>query len=722
MFKPRRSQFILTFLVILTSWRYCSAQTAEIDSLKRCLEYKQSDTSRIKTLQELSRVIKDKTVWPAFNQEMLDLAEKHLKTCKRSSPAYLFYSRFYASAFNNKGFLAFQLGDVPKGLENHFRALGIREEIKDPKGIATSLNNIAGIYNFQGETDKAIDFYNRSLEIRTKLKDHIGIAKCLNNIAIIYINTNNLVKATKFSQEALAIEKENNDQIGMAYSFNNLGLICNASKDSLNALVYYLKALKIEPKNSYTLNFIARIYYEMDSLPKAIDYCLQGLKIGKEAGNPINIRNSANLLKEIYLKQNKPAEALTMYEMFIKMRDSIYNAETRKSSIKTQLQYDFDKKELLLTEAKARQTLIYEETARRNKLQFEFEQAQVKSNSEKEKQQLAFDENLKRLRLNEEFKNQKAASKAEQEKKDISSAAQSRQKSLVIYGIIAGLLIVSIFSFYLFRRFRITERQKKIIELQKELVEEHRKEIIDSITYAKRLQQAILPSLQEIKSYFPESFLLYHPKDIVAGDFYWMEHLGNITYIAAADCTGHGVPGAMVSIVCSNALNRAVKEFGMRDTGAILDKTRDLVLETFAKSNSEVKDGMDISILAVDKGKNEVFWSGANNQLWYIEKEEFKEITANKQPIGKIDNPKPFTTHSIVPSEGTTFYLMTDGFPDQFGGPKGKKFKYKPLQEMLLSNVSKPLEEQRGLLAEAFLSWKGNLEQVDDVTIIGIRI
>ncbi|MHB8259005.1 MAG: two-component regulator propeller domain-containing protein [Bacteroidia bacterium] len=281
----------------------------------------------------------------------------------------------------------------------------------------------------------------------------------------------------------------------------------------------------------------------------------------------------------------------------------------------------------------------------------------------------------------------------------------------------------------------VAERTDEIVK-QKDLIEVKQKEIIDSITYAKRLQQAIFPSANEIKKYLPDTFLYYKPKDIVAGDFYWMEHLDNMTYVAAADSTGHGVPGAMVSVVCSNALNRAVKEFGLRDTGIILNKTRELVLETFAKSGEEIKDGMDISMLRVElpspserNGRVRLQWSGANNPLWYVVnspleggQREILEIKADKQPIGKTDNPKPFTTHTLELHKGDTIYLITDGYPDQFGGIKGKKFKYKPLEEMLVANSLKPLAEQRNILSQSFDNWKGSLEQVDDVTIVGIKV
>ena len=220
----------------------------------------------------------------------------------------------------------------------------------------------------------------------------------------------------------------------------------------------------------------------------------------------------------------------------------------------------------------------------------------------------------------------------------------------------------------------------------------------------------------------PDSFILYKPKDIVAGDFYWMEVKDDIIFIAAADCTGHGVPGAMVSVVCSNALNRTIKEFGLRDTGKILDKVTELVIETFEKSDKNVMDGMDISLLAINKSTKQIHWSGANNPLWYIHNNELTDITADKQPIGKHDNRKPFTSNNIAFLPNTTFYLFTDGYADQFGGIKGKKFKYKQLEEKLLASCNMPLAEQQGFLDKTFVEWKGSLEQVDDVCIIGIRI
>ncbi len=272
------------------------------------------------------------------------------------------------------------------------------------------------------------------------------------------------------------------------------------------------------------------------------------------------------------------------------------------------------------------------------------------------------------------------------------------------------------------KRFQLTKRQKITIETINKEIEEKNRDILDSIIYAKRLQEAILPPQEFVNTHLANNFIYYQPKDIVAGDFYWAEKVGEKFFIAAADSTGHGVPGAMVSVVCSNALNRTIKEFKLTETGKILDKTRELVIETFEKSASEVKDGMDISLLCIDSKNKNIYWSGANNPLWYIQDNELKEIKADKQPIGKSDYPKPFTTHQVEYKESTAFYLFTDGLADQFGGPNGKKFKYKQFSDLLIKNNNLSHQHQWEIINKAFLDWKGDLEQVDDICVIGIKL
>ncbi|MBL7898388.1 MAG: serine/threonine-protein phosphatase [Crocinitomicaceae bacterium] len=271
-------------------------------------------------------------------------------------------------------------------------------------------------------------------------------------------------------------------------------------------------------------------------------------------------------------------------------------------------------------------------------------------------------------------------------------------------------------------------RFQKLLKQKNEEIEHKSQEIIDSINYAKRIQEAILLPVHLVKNHLPDSFVIYKPKDIVAGDFYWIEEIQDSTLVSVADCTGHGVPGAMVSVVCHNALNSALREFDLTDPGEILDKTRDLVTRQFSKSTQEVKDGMDISLVSLEKdyknGFRKLHWAGANNPLWILRKgaQEIEEIKPDKQAVGRGEHLKKFTTHSINLQKGDLIYIFSDGFADQFGGERGKKYKYKPFKDLLVLHANKSMKEQEETILHEFEIWKKDLEQVDDICIIGIRI
>ncbi|MBL7898741.1 MAG: serine/threonine-protein phosphatase, partial [Crocinitomicaceae bacterium] len=325
-----------------------------------------------------------------------------------------------------------------------------------------------------------------------------------------------------------------------------------------------------------------------------------------------------------------------------------------------------------------------------------------------------------------EFEKQQAIKdtehQAEIDRQQTIADADKKRQYIIITAVSIGLVIVIIFSIFLTNRFRVTQRQKKIIEEQKHEVEEKNKEILDSIRYAKRIQNAILPSMDAMNKALKNGFVLYKPKDVVAGDFYWMEQVDNKVYFAAADCTGHGVPGAMVSVVCSNALSKALLEENADSTGTLLDRTRDIVINRLAKSGEEMKDGMDISICAVDYEKMELQWSGANNPLWLVRDNELIEYKADKQPVGVHSAMKSFTTHTISILKNDFLYVMTDGFQDQFGGESGKKFKAAKLKEKILAIKNTSMDEQCRLLDQEFENWRKGFEQIDDVCIIGVRI
>ena len=308
---------------------------------------------------------------------------------------------------------------------------------------------------------------------------------------------------------------------------------------------------------------------------------------------------------------------------------------------------------------------------------------------------------------------------------------------ILAFYMFSGALTAMVISFFIIWYFRninqeyediILKKNKKLInsneqiKLQKINIEEKSKEVTDSINYASRIQHAILPQKQKIDNFLPDNFIIYKPKDIVAGDFYWIEKVDNNLIIAAADCTGHGVPGAMVSVVCHNALNRAVREFNHIEPDKILNKTRELVIETFDQGDEDVKDGMDIALCTINLNTKQLQFAGANNPLFIIKNNKLHITKGDRQPIGDFMKSKPFTINKIDLAKGDTIYIFTDGYADQFGGPNGKKLKQKKMKELLLSNINLSMKEQKLIIEDAFETWKGKIEQIDDVCIVGFRI
>ncbi len=300
--------------------------------------------------------------------------------------------------------------------------------------------------------------------------------------------------------------------------------------------------------------------------------------------------------------------------------------------------------------------------------------------------------------------------------------AQNANQQRTIYFISFGFILVLVLSVIAFRNARKVKKAKLIIEDQKAKVEEKNRDITDSINYARRIQNAILPARHVVRDLLPDSFILYQPKDIVAGDFYWIEKTGSEILFAVADCTGHGVPGAMVSVVCHGALTRSVREFSCTQPSEILNKTRELVIDTFDQTEENVKDGMDISLCSIDFGKMKLQFSGANNPAFIVRNNEMISINADKQPVGRFETSASFTHHSMDLEKGDCLYLFSDGYADQFGGPAGKKFKVKMLKQLLLDYHKISMSEQVALLKERFEKWKGDFSQVDDVCVFGLRI
>jgi serine phosphatase RsbU (regulator of sigma subunit) len=435
------------------------------------------------------------------------------------------------------------------------------------------------------------------------------------------------------------------------------------------------------------------------------------------------------------------AKAYDYQKKYLEIRDSTLNSEKQKQINELEAKYENEKKEQQIQVLNRDNKISQLQLIRQKEtltLQEAENEAKQKSILLLEKESSLKEAELEKEKSKSEAERNKAAL-ANQQKAAAEMEAANQRK--IVYLFAGGSLLLVFFLFSLYHGYRQKKKaneeilqQKKIIEHQKEIVEERNKEVTDSINYAKRLQEAILPPVPFIKEFLPQSFVYYQPKDIVAGDFFWMEHThaphekGKV-FFAVADCTGHGVPGAMVSVVCSNALNRAVKEFGITEPGKILDKVTDLVQATFSRSENQVRDGMDISICAIDFASMKLQWAGANNPLWVIRSKELLEFKPNKQPVGHFENRVPFQTHEMELQREDVLYLFSDGYADQFGGEHlpggkagGKKFKESNLKKLLLEIVQEKPETQEQKLAETIQQWMGNLEQLDDICIMGVRV
>lgn len=313
------------------------------------------------------------------------------------------------------------------------------------------------------------------------------------------------------------------------------------------------------------------------------------------------------------------------------------------------------------------------------------------------------------------------------ERELILDAERRRQTYWLLFSISMAVAI-TVIAVLVYRSLQRTRKAKSLIEGQKRLVENKQQEIIASINYSKRLQDAILPPRELIKQYFPESFVLYMPKDIVAGDFYWLKRVDDTLFVATADCTGHGVPGALVSVVCASALREAVREFELKDPGKVLDTVTSLLLDTFGDGGAHVKDGMDISLLAIDLRDRSVRWCGANIPLFYIpcgvngaDHGPLTKVLPDRQPVGRHENRKPFTTVTLDVKPGTTLYLFSDGYADQFGGAKDKKFMRRSFEQLLSETAGYGLARQGEILRTTLEKWRKNADQTDDITVVGLR-
>lgn len=558
----------------------------------------------------------------------------------------------------------FERGYFKRGEQEMKAIMEIFDNIKHPEIKALILNGFAFFHSNQGNFDKAFEYCYASIKEGEKAISKKNVYWGHYTLGVLYFDLKDFENSEKFYKEALQGFIKYDNPYGVARSETGL----------------------------------SSVYIQYGKYMEAEKLLQRSLKYYTETQFTTGQSRSLNDLGVIYRKTGKPDKALEYFKQALKLRKEINHFQGVATSLNEISEVllemkEYGQAEQYLLEAKE----VCEKINNKAKLyrnHYLFSQL-YRNTNEPWKALEHFDlfEKLKSEVVGEavnnkikELQTRMAIEKAENEKE--------------------------------------IERLKNI-ELKKayDIIEEKQKKILNSIEYALRIQTAILPPQRKVKQYLEKSFILYKPKDIVAGDFYWMEIINDLVLFAACDCTGHGVPGAMVSIVCHNALNRAVREFGLTQPAAILDKTTELVIENFSNSEEKVKDGMDISLCAYNPKTKTIQWAGANNDLWLLQNGELIVTKADKQPIGMNDNKKPFTNHTFTLNNGDTIYLFTDGFADQFGGDKKeKKLTRKRFKEQLLLIQNLSIEEQGIALDNFITEYRKSVEQTDDILVIGVKI
>lgn len=719
---------LVWFSTIVKGQVYSDAEQHQLDSLTGILESQPHDTAKASSLIKIASILgqSDWDTLQILSKKVMIMSEqgieqytdsavvRSLKQSLASALSHLAYVYGFrgnadsALTYNerslaivesigdtgrmpalylNIGTIYYDIGDITRAMNWFSKSARLSEKQDDFQGMAYAYNNMGFVLQEQGDPASALPYFEKTRQICIQLDDRQGLAMAHDNIGHIQMELPDDTSAIGHYKKALELRKSLGNKESIASSLMNIGFVYERDGELQKAMEYLNRALALQKEigdaqgevmTSVEMAVVS-LKQDNDKLDDAIRYAKRALNLATEIGDAYNISSAAGTLSDAYWKKGTYQKALEMYKLHITMRDSVLNAENRREIIRQQVQYEYDKKEALLA--------------------------------------------------------------AEQEKKDAIAQEQLQRREVylttaTIVTFLLGIISLILFFFYRNRTKANVALEKKNSEIsfQKGIIEEKNKHITDSIQYAKNLQSAILPKEEMFTEYFEEHYILYKPKDIVSGDFYWMEEANGLVFLAAADCTGHGVPGAMVSMVGFQGLNKAVLEDGLRSPAAILQRLSDHVEDAFEKSGGTVKDGMDICLIVIDKKGKKMTYAGAHNALWVLsdqaeipnaiireEQDGYSmfELKADRRSIGGFFDAGPFTDKVFDLNSGDRLFLFSDGYADQFGGPNGKKMGSKRMREtvrqMALSNSISKLET-------TFLDWKGSEEQIDDVTVISVVV
>jgi serine phosphatase RsbU (regulator of sigma subunit) len=547
-------------------------------------------------------------------------------------------------------------------LENLSEALLWFSENPSEPGYSSALNLKGNLYESFGDNEKALQYCLKAHKLSVELKDLETEAEACSQLGMIYTRLCNFKKALEYYNEGLGIREELKDENAMASSLNRIGMIFRMTKKYDESLEYYFKSLEIRRKNN-----------QITSIP----WTLLGLASTYEE---MQMRTEA---LEYYQKGMIGGDIRCTLQCIMgcgRIFSAIGNGDQAEEKLEQSLKMAQDlKAQSLMAEAYAALANHYE------------------ANGESEKA----------------LKNHKLYHKIRESVQ--SDESQNRLRNIEISHAIEK-----------------SEQEKEIFRLRHvelkeayDLIDEKNKDITASINYASRIQRAMLPDPAEIEGLSDNCFILYLPKDIISGDFYWFSKIGEKLIVVAADCTGHGVPGALMSMLGISFLEEIVNNREITESGDILNELRKEVERALHQKGfgDKAKDGMDISLCVIDKSQKTLQYSGAYNNMYLIRKGELQEYRADRMPIGISGfSENSFTTQNIPVLPNDTIYMFSDGYADQFGGPNSKKFKYATLKDLLLKIYKQPLPKQKEKLDKEFNDWKGNGSQIDDVMVIGLKL
>jgi serine phosphatase RsbU (regulator of sigma subunit) len=599
-----------------------------------------------------------------------------------------------AAGYSFLGLTYSHLGDYMRGVEYIQKSIALREKNGDKRGLANSYLSLYKIYVDIGESDKALASELKSLEICKDINDLQCVSGRLTNIGELYQDKGDFKNALTYHFFALAISKQVNIKNRIAEVHENIAKNYNYTQKYNDATKHIDSCLTIrkligdeEGLVSSTL-VLSQINYNQHQIKSAIENGTKALSASLILNLPYLIKDAHKVLSDAYNLEHNSERSLYHYKQYIILRDSLYNIDKTKEIVRKELEFNFNKKQELQKLAVAKKLAETNEESRMQRiiiiisvlgifilsalLIFGIWQYRLKTGSAKKLQYLNSDLNLKNYQL---------------------------------------------------------EENALVIEAQHTTIHQKNKEITDSIRYARKIQTAMMPLKEEFANYFTNSFVLFEPKDIISGDFFWITEKNGKIIFATGDCTGHGVPGGFMSMLGVSLLNEIINEHDLTEPALILSRLRKKVITALRQKglSGEQQDGMDMTICVLDKSQMSLTYAAANHSFYLVRKENdrysLQEHKGDKQPVGIFGSDlKPFKQYTVNLKPGDVIYTFTDGYADQFGGPKGKKFKYKQLKEMLISIQHLNLNTQENEVKKQFVDWKGNLEQVDDVCLIGIRI